>query len=243
MECPHCNHAIHFKSVIRRVHGPPDEEGIEVEYGFCPRCDEVIIFLSRGTVEMIGDGFEYDATLTGEIVRELVYPPFPSVEEPPDEVPGRFAGDFVEAARIVNISPKASAAMSRRVLQDVIRSEFGIKQRSLAQEIDEFIRLTDVPEHLANAVDAVRNIGNFAAHPSKDENTGKVVDVEPGEAEWLIDVLEALFDFAFVQPRRLERKRDELNKKLSRIGKPPMKVRSKDEISDRAQDSDEGQID
>lgn len=45
-----------------------------------------------------------------------------------------------------------------------------------------------------------------------------------GEAEWLLDVLEALFDFYFVQPATLRAKKDALNKKLKEAGKPPIKV-------------------
>ncbi len=49
------------------------------------------------------------------------------------------------------------------------------------------------------------------------------MDVEPGEAEWLLEVLEALFDFAFVQPKKLEERKKKLNKKLQDLGKPQMK--------------------
>jgi hypothetical protein len=45
--------------------------------------------------------------------------------------------------------------------------------------------------------------------------------VEAGEAEWTLEVLEALFDF--VQPAKLEAKKNALNKKSSDAGKPPMK--------------------
>ena len=54
-------------------------------------------------------------------------------------------------------------------------------------------------------------------------HTGEVIDVEPGEAEWLLDTLEGLFDFYFVQPAILERKRAALNKKLKEADKPPLK--------------------
>ena len=84
----------------------------------------------------------------------------------------------------------------------------------------------DVPRFrkaLSDAIDAIRNIGNFAAHPLKDTNTGEIVDVESGEAEWLLEVLEALFDFTFVQPKRLAAKKEKLNLKLKSLGKPPMK--------------------
>lgn len=79
------------------------------------------------------------------------------------------------------------------------------------------------PSHLAKSVDAIRNIGNFSAHPSKSKSTGEIVPVEPHEAEWTLDVLESLFDFFYVQPAILARKRDALNAKLAEIGKGPMK--------------------
>jgi hypothetical protein len=47
--------------------------------------------------------------------------------------------------------------------------------------------------------------------------------VEPGEAEWIVDVLESLFDFYFTQPELLKKKRDSLNAKLKEAGKPEMK--------------------
>jgi hypothetical protein len=80
-----------------------------------------------------------------------------------------------------------------------------------------------LPTHLTESIDAVRNIGNFAAHPIKSTSTGEIVDVELGEAEWLLDVLESLFDFYFVQPAILKAKRDALNKKLMDAGKPSLK--------------------
>ena len=49
------------------------------------------------------------------------------------------------------------------------------------------------------------------------------LDVEEGEAEWLIETLETLFDFAFIQPERLKRQKAALNAKLHEAGKPPMK--------------------
>ena len=49
------------------------------------------------------------------------------------------------------------------------------------------------------------------------------VRVEPGEAEWNLDVLEALFDFYYVQPAKHKKKKAALNKKLADAGKPPMK--------------------
>jgi len=103
------------------------------------------------------------------------------------------------------------------VLRDVAK----VKPSDLSKEIDEV--LPKLPSHLAEAIDAIRNVGNMAAHPIKSTNTGEVVDVEPGEAEWLLDALEGLFDFYFVQPAILQKKRAALNQKLAEAKKPLMK--------------------
>ena len=122
---------------------------------------------------------------------------------------------------VLGDSPKASAALSRRCLQRLLRDEGKATHSNLSAEIDEV--MAKLPSHLSDAIDGVRNIGNFAAHPMKSDNTGEVVDVEPGEAEWLLDTLEGLFDFYFVQPALLQRKRAALNEKLKDVGKPEMK--------------------
>ena len=80
-----------------------------------------------------------------------------------------------------------------------------------------------LPSHIADGLDAVRNIGNFAAHPIKSQSTGEIVPVEPGEAEWNLDVLESLFDFYFVSPARTKARKEALNKKLADAGKRLLK--------------------
>jgi hypothetical protein len=139
----------------------------------------------------------------------------------PTEVPAQYANDYKEACTVLSDSAKASAALSRRCLQHLLREKAKTEKRDLADQIVEV--LPTFPSHLAEAVDAVRNIGNFAAHPIKSTNTGEIVDVEPGEAEWNLEVLEGLFDFYFVQPAILKKKRDALNAKLAEAKKPPMK--------------------
>ena len=47
--------------------------------------------------------------------------------------------------------------------------------------------------------------------------------VEPGEAEWTLDVLDGLFDFYYVQPAVLAARKAALNAKLASAGKPPTK--------------------
>jgi hypothetical protein len=151
----------------------------------------------------------------------ILYPRVAARPSPPPEVPDPFAQDYREACLVLVDSPKASAALSRRCLQALLRENAGVQPSDLSREID--AAMPALPAYLADAIDAVRNVGNFAAHPVKSRSTGEVVDVEEGEAEWLLDVLEGLFSFFFVEPAALKEKRDALNAKLHDVGKPPLK--------------------
>jgi hypothetical protein len=210
MKCPHCLSGIHSNKVRKTLGSDVDGQWF-ITYEQCPECRKYIIELEYGK-----SGVRYPTTIQA-------YPKGVSRSPIPKEVPTNFAGDYKEACLVLGDSAKASAALSRRCLQNILREKADVKKGDLADEIQQVLKSKQLPSHLSEAVDAVRNIGNFAAHPMKSTNTGEIVDVEPGEAEWLLDVLEGLFDFYFVQPAVLQKKRAELNKKLGEAGKPSMK--------------------
>jgi len=227
MICPACKTGVRLEiSGSSQVYDDPagsDRElGYDVAHGFCPECSQFIVLLRRGRYYQ-ADLNEWDSReLRPPMTVQIIYPgPGSRPVEP--ELPDRYKEEFGEACATLAVSAKASAALSRRLLQRVLREKLGIQRNSLAGEIEEFVGQPGVPSHLAEAVDAVRNIGNFAAHPLKDQHTGEVVDVEPGEADWLLDVLESMFDFVFVQPQRLAKRRADLEQKLQATGKPRLK--------------------
>jgi len=152
----------------------------------------------------------------------LVYPKSTTRNFDLTQIPKDLADDYEEACLVISDSPKASAALSRRCLQAILREQ-GFEKKSLAQEIQEAIDSKKLPSHISDSLDAIRNIGNFAAHPTKDTNSGAVVPVEPGEADWNLDVIESLFDFYYIQPAKTKARKDALNAKLKSIGKPEMK--------------------
>jgi hypothetical protein len=146
--------------------------------------------------------------------------PFNIVRTVPSEVPKEIQKDFLEAASVLSTSEKASAALSRRCLQNLL-TDRGYKGKDLSKQID--AALKDLPTTMGENLDAIRNIGNFAAHPMKFRSSGLIVDVEPEEANWNLDVLEQLFDFFYVQPNKAKEKRQKLEAKLKSLGKPPLK--------------------
>ena len=224
MKCPHC--LVEVNPNFKEIPLGNDKEGDwSVFIMNCPNenCGKLIVDLALGKEKID----EYGRTKGGylqKITSIQTVRPFASSRPPvPPEVDSIFATDYIESCLILTLSPKASAALSRRCLQNVLREKAGVKKGDLANEIQQVIDSKSLPSHLSESIDAVRNIGNFAAHPLKSTATGEIVEVEVGEAEWLLDILEALFDFYFVQPAILKAKRDALNKKLSDIGKPPIK--------------------
>ncbi|EMN3469577.1 DUF4145 domain-containing protein [Klebsiella pneumoniae] len=94
-----------------------------------------------------------------------------------------------------NLSPKASATLSRRCLQGMIRDAWNVKPARLVDEIKAVEG--QIESNVWKAIDAVRNIGNIGAHMENDINV--IVDVDPDEAEMLIGLLELLIQEWYVE--------------------------------------------
>ena len=103
-------------------------------------------------------------------------------------VPMSIAQDYNEAWLIKNLSPKASATLARRALQGMIRDFWGIKKKSLHLEIEAL--KSKIDKDFYNAIKALKGIGNIGAHSEKNINV--IIDIEPGEAEDLLELLHLL---------------------------------------------------
>jgi len=106
----------------------------------------------------------------------------------PSYIPEAIRIDYEEACKILSLSPKASATLSRRSLQGMIRDFWGISKGRLVDEIDAI--KGNVDPVTWDAIDALRKVGNIGAHMEKDINL--IIDVEAGEAEALIQLIETL---------------------------------------------------
>jgi hypothetical protein len=214
MKCPHCTTTIHetWFGPQHLVQVPPDGPIWAVRTLLCPECEKVVIdlhLLSPVNSEVMSVTRIWPSSMTRPVP--------PEVDEP-------YVSDYEQAVATLALSPKASAALSRRLVQDIIREKAGITKKNLDSEITEVIGSGQLPSWLSGQIDAIRAVGNFAAHPIKGTNTGEIVDVEPGEAEFLLDVLDSLFDFYFVQPAKSKAHLDGINAKLQDAGKPALKT-------------------
>ena len=171
----HNYEAYHDRERYNRFINKPEQTTLEVKFYKCPSCDKVTI---------IADG----KGLLSE--KQYFIHPTSNSKQFPEYVPEAIRNDYEEACEILYHSPKASATLSRRCLQGMIRDFHRISKSRLIDEINALKPLISASQW--SAIDAVRKIGNIGAHMEKDVNT--IVDVEPEEAEKLIKLIELLID-------------------------------------------------
>jgi hypothetical protein len=126
--------------------------------------------------------------LDGDPILAWNLKPQSSAKPFPDYIPAQIRQDYEEACSICQFSPKASATLSRRCLQGIIRDFWGIAKSRLIDEINELEGKIDSTTW--QAIDAVRSIGNIGAHMEKDINL--IVDVDPEESDLLLRLIEVL---------------------------------------------------
>ena len=218
MECPHCGVVFHEEWNGCQIYSSTNVHTYSwyADVAICPSCKEAIIDL-RKLDPSVGNYAVLD---------RRVYPQY-SVRRPaPQEVPLSIREDYDEACAVLPISAKAAAALARRCLQAILW-EKGYHKRDLAKQIDDLLNEQDptkaIPTSLRETVDAIRNFGNFSAHPVTDQTTLQIIPVHPDEAEWCLDILEEMFDNYYVKPAQATARKAALNAKLQGGGKPPAK--------------------
>jgi hypothetical protein len=156
-------------------------------------CREMSLDVSLGTFTRTTSGTEY-----GGPGKSWTLLPRSSAKPQPDYIPQPIRDDYYEACAIRDLSPKASATLTRRCLQGMIRDFCGISKRRLFDEINELRKRVDarqaplgVQPDTVDAIDHIREIGNIGAHMEADINV--IVDVDPNEAQVLIELVELLF--------------------------------------------------
>jgi len=150
------------------------ESTLGIDFYHCPNCGQY-------TISATGKGYSVEDVKMG--IR-----PQSTAKQYPSYIPLQIREDYEEACSILDLSPKASATLSRRCLQGMIHDYWGISDSNLFAEIT---ALKDkVQPDLWNALNSLRQLGNIGAHMEKDVDL--IVDIDPNEAEKLIQLIELL---------------------------------------------------
>ncbi len=206
--CPYCA----SKTTINSDNFSASENGMTIknaegsrlirnEWIVCPNSD-----CNRITLTAILCGYQLDITTNlrsrGEVLKRWNLLPNSFAKTFPEYIPHVLRNDYEEAASIIEQSPKASATLSRRCLQGIIRDFWGV---SKARLVDEITAIEDKVDPLTwKSIDAIRKVGNIGAHMEKDINL--IIDVEPKEASLLLQLIELLFEEWYIHRHERELK-------------------------------------
>ncbi|HWH73211.1 MAG TPA: DUF4145 domain-containing protein [Methylibium sp.] len=201
--CPYCNRVatVTGENVSVDTHAFEKNNklgqlGLRTWVTICPNheCREFTITASLFRAE-----YNPNLRLTGAALQTWNLKPQSRAKPFPDYIPAPILSDYNEACLIRDLSPKASATLSRRCLQGMIRDFWGISKARLVDEIAALEGTIDGTTW--GAIDAVRKIGNIGAHMERDISL--IVEVDPEEAAMLIELIEVLLEEWYV--RRHER--------------------------------------
>ncbi len=216
-ECAYCGHKQLEQADNARLHdialniGATREGdlGIGIAANRCLNedCNQLTLSLGYGLLRWNGHRME---TIT-PLKRVWHILPASSAKPQPNYIPAAIREDYYEACKIKNDSPKASATLARRCLQGMIRDFCKISKNRLIDEIAELESQLEqgtaprgVDEETIAAITAVRKLGNIGAHMEKDISV--IVDVDPDEAQTLIELIEMLFtDWYVARHKRQQR--------------------------------------
>lgn len=196
--CPHCktmttiNENDHHQSESHlSIENTDGSKVLIIDWIVCPNteCKKLSLYTSLYEYNWIPNIW-----LQGDFIRKWTLLPDTRANVYPDYIPKVIKQDYEEAYSILSLSPKASATLSRRCLQGMIRDFWGVNKARLVDEINE---IEDKIDPLTwKSIDAIRKVGNIGAHMEKDINL--IIDVDPKEAELLIKLIEMLFEEWYV---------------------------------------------
>jgi len=209
-KCPHCGIANKFEVVSV---GREQKQYGRFDTSYLTIVDETDDNINSLITIRCGNNFCRNVILFYK--SRMIYPLGGKRPTAPSEVQPDVAGDYADACLVESLSAKAAAALARRCLQNMLRGQ-GFTRADLNDQIEDAIKV--LPTDLADHIDTIRVVGNFAAHPNKSQNTGEIVDVEPGEAEYSLDIIYELFDHYYVRPARLKANKAALQSKLKAAG-------------------------
>jgi hypothetical protein len=196
MQCPHCWSEINVAPHAFAL-GEDQDGSWQVSEARCPACSRLIVNLHNK--------------------EGRTYPVWPASLVRPrlsDDVPAHYATEYHVAAQILSYSPEASAAVARRLLHRFLAEQVQAGSGGLAEQIRQTEGSPELPLYLEEALRTFSRVAKLEFGSGKSERPEALTPVEPGEAEWLLDILQPLFELYFVQPARLRRKQSALEEKI-----------------------------
>ena len=174
--CPHCGVFAHQKwgnvSEAAYLHGVAVRSGIWV--AVCTFCGQQTIWLDE----------------------KMLVPDSGEVSMPNEDLSDEIKEDYLEAASVLQKSPRAAAALLRLALHKLCK-QLGGKGEWLQEDIDLLVE-KGLPKSVLDAMDSVRIVGNQAVHPGQ-------IDIrdDPETAATLFRLINFIAEKTLTEPKEM----------------------------------------
>jgi len=214
VKCNHCGIEFHPNTQCSLGHRTPGSQSdFMIESTVCPACYQPNLYLVEG-VYKVKESIHKSVRVAEDVKwRRLIYPLTEHASSLPPEVPNEYRSLYNEASAVLPISPRASAALARTLLEMILVNQGAPKSKDLFAQI-EWCLTQGVPTYISESLDDVRKVGKFAAHFKQNACNGEVLEVEPGEAEFVLVNVVNLLDFYFVMPAKVRERSEAIRQKL-----------------------------
>lgn len=133
----------------------------------------------------------------------MVYPGHIDVESPNNDLSDDIKADYLEAASILNQSPRGAAALLRLAIEKLV-NELQAKGKDLNAKIGDLVSKGLNPK-IQKSLDVVRFIGNEAVHPGQID-----LNDSPEIAQVLFKLVNVIADDMITKPKEVDSLYDEL---------------------------------
>jgi len=144
--CPHCEAyaAIHWAPVIYTMADGSNRTMANLQLAMCTNCGKYSFWVDGG----------------------MVYPDQITVTSPNADLEEEIQQDYLEAARILERSPRGAVALLRLGIQKLCR-QLGQPGKNINDDIAALVKAGEIPQRVQQALDIVRVVGNNAVHPGQ----------------------------------------------------------------------------
>jgi len=174
--CPNCGAFSHqvWKQTKYIDGGYRDIESLQVT--FCHHCQKFSLWLNE----------------------KMIHPEISGIQKPNQDLDADIIEDYLEAASILNKSPRGAAALLRLCIQKLCK-QLGESGKNINGDIANLVK-KGLPAAVQQALDIVRVIGNNAVHPGQIDLKDNVEI-----ANKLFELVNIVAQIMITQPKEIEK--------------------------------------
>ncbi|MDP3291038.1 MAG: DUF4145 domain-containing protein [Sulfuricurvum sp.] len=170
--CPHCHAYSHqiWNGMLDATHSWVDD----LHMAYCSHCKKYSLWLNK----------------------KIIYPNSTGISLPNSDLAKDIQDDYLEAANIVNKSPRGAVALLRLAIQKLCK-QLGEDGKNINNDIASLVK-KGLPPTIQQALDIVRVVGNDAVHPGQiDLKDNQVI------ANKLFELINIIAHVMITQPKEI----------------------------------------